>query len=1179
MKKSKPLLALFMSAVMSVTVLSPDLFGNGTAKADDATNEVVISAADATSVDSIKTAVLKELVGTTNIADYDFYYDFSFDSLTIGSFSPAIIFDNQKVAESISNDSLVASINGLTDQAYDKLHSTFVSVANSNSSVASLADVYGTTSTDIANAILPEGSEGKQKLADFLTATYTTTFEGYTSEDDTDAIAYIPFTVNGTKGTKEINDLVGISLPAITAGTWDVTVVAKAEGSQPVTGVVTIEKNTSTISLAGVVNNGVVSYTGKGINVFNTNGADTLQVYVGLENCKNDSISALGSNADKVYVSIVLPDSIKYYSIVNNTKSSIYSESTEKLQEVLDTAPEEAIRDWFASDDVKVEEKVVDQIFDIINDTTLDETATTEKLTEIYNNGDISYDQAKALYNKYQDYTAMSKEDQEAYLASLKNGTTTVDTSNLTDAEKAALASASEKTASATDTTISIADTLVSNLNGKSLEDVCAIINNVYAGMGDTILAYVNSYSNGLGNVELKVNEYPSETGVYFAAAFTFDKAYTNSYETALYYINGANVADYEVDFNTVAGNVNGVKTLYTSQDLGATSYVSGTSSATEVKVASYYIGKDLNGKGNADGNILTALDVVIAKTSNSTVKAKLQSLRDALASGNLPELSTTAYAKLVSIYGIDSDDDEAIAFYNEIMAEITAGNFDLSNYGIYTSEDEIKEIGTGKYLQISIEAADTSYIALPSYRVFTLVDDVVSLETPVVKNVSSLKKNQNTVYWGAVEGATGYNIYRRVKGQKWSRIAYVSGGDVESYVDETAETGVKYIYTVRAKAGTTLSAYEDGMAVLDIPEVTSTSANYSGKDYRITTKWTAVEDATGYAIYRRVAGSTWTYVGTVDADKTTFVDRDINRSKKYYYTVRAIRTNEGIKAYSYYNSGLYTLKAPKLINVTKVNATTNKFTWESISGATGYYVYRRAFGETTWTRVAILNGSKTTSYTDKDVKANTRYWYTVKAYRTVGDKKDYSFYNLGGLYSLQSPKVSSVTRNTATKNTIKWKAEPGATSYKVFRKATATGSWTYIGTTTDTKFVDTKAKKGIVYYYTVRAVRYRNDSYGWSWYQSGTPILKNPVAKVTAVSKGKNKITWSAVKNANSYYSIFRRTVGGKWKFIGKTTNLYGYDKTAKSGVKYQYAVRATRISSLGRDFSLYTAKTVKTK
>ena len=56
-------------------------------------------------------------------------------------------------------------------------------------------------------------------------------------------------------------------------------------------------------------------------------------------------------------------------------------------------------------------------------------------------------------------------------------------------------------------------------------------------------------------------------------------------------------------------------------------------------------------------------------------------------------------------------------------------------------------------------------------------------------------------------------------------------------------------------------------------------------------------------------------------------------------------------------------------------------------------------------------------------------------------------------------------------------------------------------------------------------------------------------------------KVTWGKVAGAKEY-KVYRKVSGGSYKYLGKTANLSFTDKTAKSGTKYYYVVKAVNSS-----------------
>lgn len=113
------------------------------------------------------------------------------------------------------------------------------------------------------------------------------------------------------------------------------------------------------------------------------------------------------------------------------------------------------------------------------------------------------------------------------------------------------------------------------------------------------------------------------------------------------------------------------------------------------------------------------------------------------------------------------------------------------------------------------------------------------------------------------------------------------------------------------------------------------------------------------------------------------------------------------------------------------------------------------------------------TSYQDSKVQGITTYTYSVRAYRIVDGKKVFGGYQASD-YLLSYPatqKISSV-KKTSKGLKICWTPQKRATAYVVYRK-TKNSTWKKIATLSGenkSSFEDKTAKKGVTYYYAVRA-------------------------------------------------------------------------------------------------------------
>ena len=246
------------------------------------------------------------------------------------------------------------------------------------------------------------------------------------------------------------------------------------------------------------------------------------------------------------------------------------------------------------------------------------------------------------------------------------------------------------------------------------------------------------------------------------------------------------------------------------------------------------------------------------------------------------------------------------------------------------------------------------------------------SIATP--KTTASNDVGGIKVYWSAISGAKKYNVYRRAGGSStWVLAGTTTGTQI---IDKGVSNGKYYAYSVRAyNSQGAYSAYNQKMTYttkcVATPKLTSLVNDTNG----LKLTWSAVSGAS-YRVYRRGAGSTtWTYLGTVSG--TTYTDSKASNGAYWRYTVRAISSGY----YSGFDTnGLYTIRlaTPSSLKASHTRKGID-ITWAKVNGATGYRVYRRGAGQTTWT---YLGATTDTFFRDGNVTINQYYRYTIRATR-----------------------------------------------------------------------------------------------------------------------------------------------------------------------------------------------------
>lgn len=177
---------------------------------------------------------------------------------------------------------------------------------------------------------------------------------------------------------------------------------------------------------------------------------------------------------------------------------------------------------------------------------------------------------------------------------------------------------------------------------------------------------------------------------------------------------------------------------------------------------------------------------------------------------------------------------------------------------------------------------------------------------TPAVTSVKATDYNKITVKWKKVTKAYGYYIYRKVADDEdasWKRIKKVKYGSTTSYVDTKAETGVKYIYAVKAytrvkgkNVFSDMNRSEKGAKVVRaVPKKPTIKLTQWGRSIDVDIN--KVAGADGYVIYRKVGNGKYKKIGTIDAKKnadfTTYKDATVSYAKTYSYYVRAYKQTD----------------------------------------------------------------------------------------------------------------------------------------------------------------------------------------------------------------------------------------------------------------------------------------------
>ena len=451
----------------------------------------------------------------------------------------------------------------------------------------------------------------------------------------------------------------------------------------------------------------------------------------------------------------------------------------------------------------------------------------------------------------------------------------------------------------------------------------------------------------------------------------------------------------------------------------------------------------------------------------------------------------------------------------------------------------------------------------------------------PVVTAGNSAVSGKPMLTWDAVDGATSYRVYRATSQNGPYRL--LGSVTTTTYVNTGAKDGVTYYYMVTAINDSGESAFSNTVsgqnkAVTSKPAAPVVKIGNSATSGKPMLTWNAVSGATSYKVYRATSqNGTYSLLGSVTV--TSYTNTGAKDGVTYYYKVTAVN-DSGESAYSNIVSGQNKAVTPKpSAPVVKIghSATSGKpmLTWNAVSGATSYKVYRATSQNGTY---SLLGSVTVTSYTNTGAKDGVTYYYKVTA---VNDSGESAYSNIvSGQSKTVTPKPAAPVVKighsaTSGKPMLTWNAVDGAASYKVYRATAKNGAYSVINTTKALTYTNTGAALGTTYYYKVEALDAAGKSLGFS------DVVEGKVAPVLAVGyssvSGKPQLTWKAVPGATEY-QVYRSTQQNSgYSKINTTTSTSYVNTGAKAGTTYYYrivAVKGTAVSDFSNIVSARPSK-----
>ncbi len=298
----------------------------------------------------------------------------------------------------------------------------------------------------------------------------------------------------------------------------------------------------------------------------------------------------------------------------------------------------------------------------------------------------------------------------------------------------------------------------------------------------------------------------------------------------------------------------------------------------------------------------------------------------------------------------------------------------------------------------VNIGTAKITIIGFGNYigkieKSFKIIPATVTGVTNSAKTTSAL-----TIKWTKNAGAiSGYRVYLYNSSSKsYQQIVTTSNN---YYTIKNLKPGTIYRYAIKAYStvsGATFvsNAYSSIITTATMPVAPKVKAS-SKSTSQIKLSWGKVSGANGYEIYQyNSSKKTWKKIKSTTS--TAYTVSKLKSGATYKFKVIAYKNVNNKKIYGAFSSVITTATKPSTPKITSLTSKSKKanLKWKKISGASGYEVYMATSKKGKYSKIKTISKGSTVKYTKSKLKKNKKYYFKIRAYKTVNGKKEYSSYS-----------------------------------------------------------------------------------------------------------------------------------------------------------------------------------------